>query len=285
MIFPEQCKSIGAVRRHGRRSDRQRDDGIYFASDYVLVFDAPDRCEIYHVESEGQGFIRRLKKVEKIAAAGQTLVCPDPVDITNRADLLRRAIALCQGGIDTVVFQGIDRHYMFVQRPAPEALTTVAVYDVAPPEPAWLEYNVRRLEAAGMFGDLMFTFEYHTLDLRQYEDPEKTTIFPCYASGLKGLFLDSLDGEPQGDIRLVGCNTSRNVLEARYPGKRFAHVNICPLSTRKPQRPFILRCCQSDLLGLKEIGGVPGVVVHWGASPRDIYEALRKLAATVRPPA
>jgi hypothetical protein len=30
------------------------------------------------------------------------------------------------------------------------------------------------------------------------------------------------------------------------------------------------------------INGVPGVVVHWGASPRDVYEAVRQLAATLQ---
>ena len=59
-------------------------------------------------------------------------------------------------------------------------------------------------------------------------------------------------------------------------------MNICPLSTRKPSKPFILRCCQSDKLGPTEIGGVPGVVVHWGANPREIYEAIRTLASSIR---
>jgi hypothetical protein len=247
----------------------------------VLIFDAPDSCSVYDVASEGEGFIRRSKGVKKIAGADQTLVYDRQVDITNRADLIRKTAALCKGKINTVVFQGVDRHYTFVHEPSLEELRVVDVYDVAPPWPAWLEYNVRRLDETGMFGDLMLTFEYHTLDLRAYEDPERTTIFPCKASGLHGLFLDSLDAEPQGDIRLVGCNTSKLVFDTRYPLKRYEHVNICPLSTRKPQRPFILRCCQSDKSGPTTINGVPGIVVHWGASPRDVYEAIRQLAATL----
>jgi len=205
------------------------------------------------------------------------------VDITNRAELIRKAADACQGKIDTIVFRGVDRHYTFVHQPSLEELRTVEVYDVAPPEPAWLEYNVRRLDETGMFGDLLLTFDYHTLDLRAFEDAKKTTIFPCKASGLNGLFLDSLDEEPRGDIKLVGCNTSRLVFDARYPLKRYEHVNICPLSTRKPRHPFILRCCQSDKSGPTTINGFPGIVVHWGASPRDVYEAIRQLAATLQP--
>lgn len=280
MIFPSHCRLIGVVDRRDRPGYRP-DDAIYFSSQYVLVFDEAGKCEVYGVESEGEGFMRRTTDVKKIADASRTLVYDALVDITNRADLVRKAAAACRGNIDTVVFRGVDRHYTFVHEPSLETLKTIEVYDVAPPEPAWLEYNVRRLDETGMFGDLMLTFDYHTLDLRAYEDLERTTIFPCKASGLNGLFLDSLDAEPQGDIRLVGCNTSKLVFEARYPLKRYEHVNICPLSARKPKRPFILRCCQSERSGPAMLNGMPGIVVHWGASPRDIYEAIRQLAATL----
>jgi hypothetical protein len=280
MIFPSHCKFIGVVDKR-ERPDYRPDDAIYFSSQYVLMFDPAGKCEIYEVTSEGEGFIRKKKGVKKIAGAGETMLYEGQVDITNRADLIRKAKASCHGKINTVVFRGVDRHYTFVKDPSPDSLRTIEVHDVAPPEPAWLEYNIRRLDETGMFGDLMLTFEYHTLDLRAYEDPERTTIFPCKASGLHGLFLDSLDAEPQGDIRLVGCNTSKLVFDTRYPLKRYEHVNICPLSTRKPQRPFILRCCQSDKSGPTTINGVPGIVVHWGASPRDVYEAIRQLAATL----
>jgi hypothetical protein len=265
------------------RPDYRPDDAVYFSSQYMLIFDAQGGCEIFEVASEGEGFIRRSKGVKKIAGAGQTVVYDGQVDITNRADLVRKAMTVCHGKIDTVVFRGVDRHYTFVHKPSLEELRTVEVHDVAPPEPAWLEYNVRRLDETGMFGDLMLTFDYHTLDLRAYEDAKKPTIFPCKASGLNGLFLDSLDEEPRGDIRLVGCNTSKLVFDARYPLKRYEHVNICPLSTRKPRHPFILRCCQSDKSGPTVIDGVPGIVVHWGASPRDVCEAIRQLAATLQP--
>ena len=281
MIFPSHCKFIGVINRH-IRSNYQPDDAIYFSSQYVLVFEAPDKCEVFEVESSGEGFIRKKAGARRISRAEETLVYRELVDISNRADLLRKAVPLCTGGINTVVFQGVDRHYMFVKDPASGGLTTVEVHDVAPPEPAWLAYNVKKLEEAGMFGELMLDFEYHVLNLKDYEDPRRTIIFPCHASGLNGLFLDSLDEEPQGEIRLVGCNTSKLVFEARYPLKRYEHVNICPLSTRKPSKPFILRCCQSDKLGPTEIGGVPGVVVHWGANPREIYEAVRALSSSIR---
>lgn len=280
MIFPSHCRFIGVMKKY-LMEHYQQGDVIYFSSQYMLVFDAPDSCDIYEAESDGQGFIKKLKEVRKIAGADQTCIYQGEVDITNRADLIRKAAASCSGKINTVVFMGVDRHYTFVQDPSLDDLTTIEVHDVAPPEPAWLAYNVKKLDEAGLFGDMMLDFEYHVLNLKGYEDPARTTIFPCHASGLNGLFLDSLDREPQGDIKLVGCNTSKLVFEARYPLKRYEHVNICPLSTRKPGRPFILRCCQSDKLGLTDINGVQGIVVHWGASPKDISDAIRQLAAAL----
>lgn len=281
MIFPSHCRLIGVIDRYARENYRP-EDMVYFSSQYVLLFDAPDKCEIFEVESSGEGFLRKTKSVRKIAGAGETLVYDSPADITNRSFLIKKAMELCKGNINTVVFRGVDLHYNFVHSPTLMGLTEVDVFDVAPPAPAWLAYNLQKLEEAGMFGELMIDFKYHITDLKKFEDRTKTTIFPCRASGLDGLFLDSLDEEPSGHIRLVGCNTSRLVFESRYPGKEYEHVNICPLSGVKPARPFILRCCQSDKLGLKEINGIKGVVVHWGANPREIYDAIKLLAAEIK---
>ncbi len=160
------------------RPDYRPEDAVYFSSEYLLVFYDAGRCEIYEMTSKGEGFIRKKKTVKKIAGASQTMFYEGQMDITNRADLIRKAKAACHGKINTVVFRGVDRHYTFVQNPSLDGLRTVEVYDVAPPGPAWLEYNVRRLDETGMFGDLMLTFDYHTMDLRAYRGPEEDDHFP-----------------------------------------------------------------------------------------------------------
>src|SRR5271157_2643500 len=281
MIFPSHCKLIGVVDKYDRNGYKP-DDTIYFSSQYVLVFIAPDQCDIYEVQSSGEGFLRKKNAIRRIAGADETLIYDKPADITNRSFLIKKAAEFCKGKINTVVFRGVDRHYNFVHEPDLSAITTVDVFDVAPPWPAWLAYNIQRLDDVGMFGELLMDFNYNVKDLKVFEDPERTTIFPCRASGLNGLFLDSLDEEPTGDLKLVGCNTSRLVFETCYPGKKFEHVNVCPLTNVKPVRPFILRCCQTEKLGLKEIDGIKGVVVHWGANPREIFEAIRLLAAELK---
>ncbi|AFD00308.1 hypothetical protein Mtc_1556 [Methanocella conradii HZ254] len=281
MIFPSHCRLVGVVDKYARK-DYRPEDAVYFSTQYLLIFDAPDRCEVYEVQGEGEDIMRRRGHARKISEADETLVFEQQVDITNRADLIKKAAKLCKNGINTVVFRGVDKHYNFVHKPDLSALTEVDVFDVAPPWPAWLAFNIKRQDEAGMYGDMMLDFKYHVVDLKDYEDPGRTTIFPCRASGLNGLFLDSLDLEPVGDIKLVGCNTSKLVFEARYPGKAYEHVNICPLSSPKPSRPFILRCCQSERLGLKNINGTKGVAVHWGANPREIFEAVKLLAAELK---
>jgi len=281
MIFPSHCRFIGVVDEYARKGYRP-DDRVYFSSQYMLIFKAPDRCEAYEVTSDGEGFMRNKKGIRKISGPDETLVYGDPMDITNRAHLIKKAAGLCNDKIRTVVFRGVDKHYNFVHMPDLSALTKVDIFDAAPPWPPWLAHNIKRQDEAGMYGELMFDFSYHTTDLKDFEDPKRTIIFPCRASGLNGLFLDSLDGEPTGDIKLVGCNTSRQVFETLYPKKKYEHVNVCPLSTVKPVRPFILRCCQSEKLGLKEIDGIKGVAVHWGANPREIYEAVRLLASALQ---
>lgn len=281
MIFPSHCRLIGVVDEYAREGYRPADK-VYFSSQYVLVFKAADKCEAYEVTSDGEGFIRDKKGIRKISGTDDTLVYAGPMDITNRAHMMKKAAELCGDKIKTVVFRGVDMHYNFVHEPDLAELTTVDVFDVAPPSPPWLAHNVKRQDEAGMYGELMFDFSYRVKDLKAFEDPERITIFPCRASGLKGLFLDSLDSEPTGDIKLVGCNTSRLVFDTLYPGKKYEHVNVCPLSTVKPVRPFILRCCQSEKLGPKEINGMKGVAVHWGANPREIYEAVRLLASMLQ---
>lgn len=281
MIFPDHCRCVGVVDRYARPGYR-REDVVYFSSRYVLVLEAPGECEVYGVEGEGQGLLRKPAGLRKIAGAGETLVYGPPVDITNRALLIKTAAGLCRAGINTVVFRGADLHYTFIHRPDPSILARVDIYDTAPPWPPWLAENVRLQDAAGMYGDLLLDFSYRITDLKRFEDPSRTTIFPCRASGLDGLFLDSLDREPEDGARLVGCGVSRLVFEAKYPEKPFEHVNVCPLASSRPASPFLLRCCQSERLGPKDADGVPGVAVHWGASPREIYDAVRLLASRIR---
>lgn len=279
MIFPL-CQNVG-VNNAFFREGRPSTDLIYFTTRFVLVFDGPGQCGIYEIEStprDDSTFMRNLAAVRQISDPGRTLVYGQAVDLDDRPGLVRTACRLCKGGIDTVVFAGIDQHLTFVHEPSLEALAIIEVYDTVPPGPSKLAHCLKKLEDAGMFGEPMLAFDYRITDLRQFEDPGRTTVFPCHVEGLSGLFMNSLDAEPQGEIRLVGCNKTANIFRERFPGKAFEHVNTCPLARARPERPFLLRCCQPENAGPVEIDGVPGMAVEWGASPPAVYAAVQQLA-------
>lgn len=280
MLFP-QPRLVG-VNAGFLKNGQPSTDLIHAATQYVIVLAEPGRGEVYEITSSGTGpMLKGLTAAKKIACVSQTLVYEGQVDLYNRTALLRRACEACQRPVNTVIFQGFDQHYTFVQDPSLEGLTIVDVYDTVPPEPAKLAYNLQRMEEIGMFGEAMLAFEYHLLDLRQFEDLSRTTIFPCQVSGLKGDFMSCLQAEPEGDIQLVGCEATKKAFEARFPGKKYEHVNICPLARVKPARPFLLRCDQQDKIGPLEIDGVPGVVVRFTANPPEIYEAVTQLLASL----
>lgn len=283
MIFPL-CKAVG-VNDGFLRKGHPATGVVYCDTRYMLVFDGPARCEVYEVESvplEDSVYLRTITAVRLLSGADRTLVYGTPVDLCDRAGLVRKACELCRDGVDAVVFEGEDRHVTFVCQPSLAELAVIDVYDTVPPEPPKLAGCLRKLEAAGLFCEAMAVFDYHVTDLRQYEDAARTTVFPCRVPGLHGLFLNCLDTEPGGEVRLVGCGKTRKIFRERFPMKRFENVDICPLSSARPSRPFLLRCCMSGRAGPVEIGGVPGMAIRWSASPPEVYRAASELLETIR---
>ena len=56
-------------------------------------------------------------------------------------------------------------------------------------------------------------------------------------------------------------------------GEEISVESICPLDAVE-EEPFIARCCRSERGGLRRWNGRFGAVVHWGASPREIADAV-----------
>ncbi|HZD43867.1 MAG TPA: hypothetical protein VE134_07395, partial [Methanomicrobiales archaeon] len=144
---------------------------------------------------------------------------------------------------------------------------TIHVYDVEPPRPS-LSACIRELEGAGLFGDLSIAFEHHVKDIRSLQ----ADVYPCRASG----FPRSLDADPmEGGESIAGCRTGLQYYNEQY-GKSFTLLNICPLDAADAE-PFIARCCRKEHEGVRDYHGQFGAVVHWGASPRQIYESIVRL--------
>ncbi|MCX9085346.1 MAG: hypothetical protein OIN87_11190 [Candidatus Methanoperedens sp.] len=277
MIFPADYKSVGMT----RTDPAGRIGGpIYFTTDY-LIAKLPSGFQIYGVKSEGEGLLRTLVSLVLIAKGKEIIQFDEKIDSHDRTRLIESAIPLCNGIVNTVIFEGLDRHTTFIQHPSLHEVMEVEIIDIAPPEPPWLAFAIERLVKSGILGELNVRFTTKLIDLRQFEGEKM--VFPCYASELKGKHLDT-DTDIEDNSTLVGCDISKQIFELRFPDLTYKHINMCPLKTELylPTKPFITRCCQSKKSGMINLNGIDGAVVHWGASEYDIVDAIRMLVKVLK---
>jgi hypothetical protein len=277
LIFPEDYKKVGVT-----RTDPTARIGcpIYFSTEY-LITNLPSVYAIYKVKSEGEGLLRKLVSLELIAKGNQIKKFNEKLDAHDRTRLIQSALTMCKGTVNTVIFEGADRHVTFVHGPSLHDVMEIEIIDIMPPEPPWLSSAIDRLVLSGILGELNIRFTKKLIDLRQFE--REKTVFPCYASELKGKYLDT-DIDIEDNSELVGCDISKQIFELRFPGLTYKHINMCPLKAElyMPIKPFITRCCQSNRSGMVNINGIDGAVVHWGASEYDIVDAIRMLVRVLR---
>ena len=277
MIFPADYKSVGMT-----RSDPAGRIGgpIYFTTEY-LIAELPSGYRIFKVKSEGEGLLRKLVSLELIASGKEIMKFEEKLDSHDRTRLIECAIPLCKGAVNTVIFEGMDRHTTFVQHPTLHEVMEIEIIDISPPEPPWLAFAIQRLTRSGILGELNIRFTTKLIDLRRFEGEKM--VFPCHASELRGKYLDT-DTDIEDNSTLVGCDISKQIFELRYPALTYKHINMCPLKTElyQPTKPFITRCCQSKKSGMVNLNGIDGAVVHWGASEYDIVDAIRMLVKVLR---
>ncbi|MGD0171533.1 MAG: hypothetical protein ABSB81_05365 [Halobacteriota archaeon] len=278
MIFPDHCKEVAVRECDDKTSAPTAGEHIYFSSRYVLLF-WQGKVEVYELELQGNSLIRTISKANRIAGFAETLVYRRKIDIFNRSKLIAVATRLCKPPIKTVVFQGFDLHWTFVCDPDLTSVTEIEVFDVSPPDPPYLITLIKKLNSAGIFGDLSVRFTPVIQDLRR---ARAATIYPCSASGIGSNCLNNRDIQVGEHAVLLGCDISKQVLEARVHGLEFEHVNICPTKTIRPSKPFIVKCCKSARVGPTELLGQKGYVVHWGANPYEVASAVRDLANAIR---
>jgi hypothetical protein len=273
MIFPKHCMYVAVRDDDDQLSRPVSGERVYFSTHYVMVF-WHGEAAIYKISSEGNGLMRSISAVNKIADFSETYVFKQRTDIFNRSRLIAQATILCKPPIKAVVFQGFDLHWTFVYDPDPKSVTEIEVFDIVPPNPPYLVTLIEKLEHAGIFGDLSVRFTPIIQDIKTL-DPK--AIFPCSASGVGLRHLDKRDVDVAAKAVLVGCDISRQVLEARLQEVNFEHVNICPTKTVRPNKPFIAKCCKSARVGPIELFGLHGYIVHWGANPYEVAVAIRNL--------
>ncbi len=277
MIFPADYKSVGVT-----RIDPTERIGcpVYFSTEY-LISDLQSGYSIFKVKSEGEGLLRKLVSLDLIATGNRIKKFKEKLDSHDRTRLIESAIPLCRGTVNTVIFEGMDRHITFVHKPSLHEVMEIEIIDIMPPEPPWLASAIDRLVKSGILGELNIRFTKQLIDLRKYEGTK--SVFPCYASELKGKYLDT-DLDIEDNSELIGCDISKQIFELRFPRHTFRHINMCPLKAElyMPTRPFITRCCQSKKSGIVNLNGIDGAVVHWGASEYDIVDAIRMLVKVLK---
>lgn len=253
---------------------------IYFTTEY-LIADLPSGYQIYKVKSEGEGLLRKLISLVLIAKGKEIIKFEEKIDSHDRTRLIESAIPLCGGSVNTVIFEGMDRHTTFIQHPSLHEVIEIEIIDIVPPEPPWLAFAIQRLTRSGIVGELNVRFTTKLIDLRKFEGEKM--VFPCHASELKGKYLDT-DTDIEDNSTLVGCDISKQIFELRFPDLTYKHINMCPLKTELylPTKPFITRCCQSKKSGMVNLNGIDGAVVHWGASEYDIVDAIRMLVKVLK---
>lgn len=281
MIFPDEYKYVGVTHVH---PDEAYNEPVYFLSKYIIVEKIRDSApyySIYKVEHSGDKLLRDVKSITLIADNEEILKCQEIINLKNRKLLLEKAVKLCDSKINTIIFTGPDRHVTFVKNPNLCNLLNIEILDVIPPEPSWLNIMIKKLDQSGIFGDLCINFIENTTDLRQFENNK--TIFPCSSSGIKGKYLDC-DVITENGYLLVGCEISKKIFETRFPLLQYDFLNICPFNSHiyAPSIPFITRCCCNEKLGIVNINGSKGAVVHWGASEFEVALAIRTLVGELR---
>lgn len=258
-MIPE-CREVGVA------ASRPCGERVYFLTRYLLR-PSGDSYDVLRVEPDpgASGLMRPIQSESLVLPAAEVAVHPDRVGLADQAGLVRLARAT---GRRCTIFFGRDEHVTFVLDPDLELVRTIHVYDVEPPVPS-LAAICGDLEQAGLTGELGLAFEYHIRDLRSLE----AGVYPCRASGL-ARSLDR-DGPGEGE-RIACCQTGRELLRETYHVEAET-VETCPC-TMINAGPFIARCCRSERTGLQTINGHLGTVVHWGATPLVVLDALRALA-------
>ena len=267
MIFPEDPKYVGVC-----KGNENRRGMVYMLTKYLVDLATNT---VYEVSTQGSGIMRNIVGLRMIAGPDEIFEYEQPVDIHNRSELIELSSMLCGDGITTVLFRGFDNHITFVHKPDPSVLMEIEVWDVVPPYPSILMHWIGKLKEAGAFNDVLVRFIPRVVNLKEIEG--KNLVFPCSSSGLPSPHLDR--DILRGEVKVVGCEISKEVVEAMYPEVEYELISICPHNSDyiSPTRPFIARCCMKEKCGPTKKNGLPGYIVHWGARQNELIDAVHTL--------
>ena len=245
----------------------------YTRTEFLILKNERDFAIIRVEKKGGKALFRPINRFEVISLPSNTVYVEDQqIDVLNASQMVK--LSREHAG-KAVVVSGMFNHLSFVKD---EPGFELRVMDVVPPHPSKLSVLVNK--ALGSFLiDLPVIPEIENIDLNDFAEDVKTPsiMYPCRASGLVSdrtvLFLDETP-EIKEQCTLVGCDLSRRIFRSTY-GKDIANVNMCPKDLApKDGLPRIVKCCR--IKDGYEFSGSTAVV-PWGATVKDVAEAIRAL--------
>ena len=226
---------------------------------------------------EGDALFKPITDVEWVAGPEDCVYVEAPsVDTGNATAMAKAALALPRPPLVTVI-EGLYHHVNFVYAPRP---LRIRVPEVIPPEPAKL---LDMAQAVVAFDEDLPPVDLvlEPIDIRHLAalHPSPRYLLPCRGSGIDlPAPFDFLDERPpfQDGWTLIGCERSRQIYEWFYASQP-RRVELCPRVLDSGDGPALIKCCLLER-GLEQDGD--RLVVPWGASLKEVQEALHRLAGT-----
>lgn len=275
--------SVAEVDSLDPRALRERFLGreAYRRTEFIVARAGDDLALVRVGKGSEDSLFSTITEVEVLAAPGECALVEDPEIDTAIPTQLGRAALDRAPGARCVIVLGRYEHVSFIIDPAP---ISVRVVEVAPPRPAKLVDQVRRV--------LDVAEDLPPIDLRPEEidivqlaatRPSERYLYPCRGSGVapEGAEVAYLDQRPpKEDWVLVGCERSAQIHRWFY-GEDAPYVEMCPRELARPSEiPTLTKCCMLEF-GVERDGDV--VIVPWGASLEEIREGLRIVMEVAEP--
>jgi hypothetical protein len=274
-MIPDHCKDV-SMRRVDFDLDveeiahQMKGRKAYTRTDHLILVNGEDMAVVRVMKENTKELFKPIIGFEVVSLPNNTVFVKDErVDVLNPSHLARLADEHVG---KVVVVEGMFNHVSFVKDIVPVKLR---VLDTVPPSPSKLSCLVENALASGYI-DLPILPVLEEIDLNELAKGVKNegVIFPCKASNMssdKRYFF--LDETPEMDIEadLIGCDLSARIFRSIYR-KEPELINICPWDLApRDGIPTIVKCCKvkSDHVIDENI-----VVVQWGASVREVTEAI-----------
>jgi hypothetical protein len=253
----------------------------YRRTRFLVARDETGATALLRVRKEStQPLFSPIADVDLLAGPDECCYVVDPDADTAVPSELARVAAEQAPTARAVVVKGRYEHVNFIVDPAPLRLV---VQEVVPPEPPKLLDQVRRLLAVTEdLPPMLPVADTVSFDELAARAPAPRYLLPCGGSGVTvGAATSYLDRRPPREPwTLLGCARSRDIHEWFY-GDQPPSVEMCPRQRGfTPASPVLTKCC---LLEDRIEVGDGRVVVPWGASLRQVGDALRELARIWEP--